>query len=98
MTRQMPARGAHAVPATGVYFNEVLMFEKPVLSVEPRPLTAAMMASEMPAAISPYSMAVAADSSARKPMSKRRKNYLLVSADQDPPGRSARSFTDKLLN
>jgi hypothetical protein len=36
-----------------------------VLILMPRLLTIAMMASEMPAAIRPYSMAVAADSSAR---------------------------------
>ena len=33
-----------------------------VFKVLPRPLTAAIMASEMPAAIRPYSMAVAPDS------------------------------------
>ena len=36
-----------------------------VLSFVPSPFTTAMMASEMPAAIRPYSMAVAPDSSAR---------------------------------
>jgi hypothetical protein len=44
-----------------VYFSEVLMFEKVVLSVEPRPFTAAMIASAIPAAIRPYSIAVAPD-------------------------------------
>jgi hypothetical protein len=37
-----------------------------VLRFVPRPLTTAMMASEMPAAIKPYSMAVAPDSSEKK--------------------------------
>ena len=45
----------------GDYFNEVLTDEKEALSVVPRLFTAAMMASEMPAAIRPYSMAVAPD-------------------------------------
>jgi hypothetical protein len=37
-----------------------------VLRFVPRPLTTAIMASEMPAAIKPYSMAVAPDSSEKK--------------------------------
>src|SRR5262245_50721692 len=37
-----------------------------VLSLEPSPCTVAIMATEMPAAISPYSIAVAPDSSFRK--------------------------------
>ncbi len=36
-----------------------------VFRLVPRPFTMAMIASEMPAAIKPYSMAVAPDSSAR---------------------------------
>src|ERR1700744_148850 len=47
------------------YFNDVLMLVNLVLRVEPRPLTTAMMARLMPAAIKPYSIAVAADSSFR---------------------------------
>jgi hypothetical protein len=47
------------------YFNDVLMVEKLVLRVEPTPLTAAMIARLMPAAIRQYSIAVAADSSAQ---------------------------------
>ena len=43
------------------YFNEVLIELKLVLSVEPRPFTAAMIASAIPAAIKPYSIAVAPD-------------------------------------
>lgn len=37
------------------------MLVKLAFNVEPRPLTAAMMASEIPAAIRPYSIAVAPD-------------------------------------
>jgi len=45
------------------YFNEVLIELNLVLRFEPRPLTTVMIASEIPAAIRPYSMAVAPDSS-----------------------------------
>ena len=48
-----------------IYFNEVLIDENLVLRCEPIPLTTAMIASEMPAAMRPYSIAVAAVSSAR---------------------------------
>src|ERR1700733_12054459 len=51
--------------AYAVYFSAVLTDVKEVLRVEPSPLTVAMMARLMPAAISPYSIAVAPDSSAR---------------------------------
>jgi hypothetical protein len=47
--------------AAGSYFNVVLIVENDVLSVEPMPLTAAMMASAIPAAIRAYSIAVAPD-------------------------------------
>ena len=43
------------------YFSELLMLLKLVFRVEPRPLTAAMIASAIPAAIRPYSIAVAPD-------------------------------------
>jgi len=43
------------------YFSEELIVEKLVFNVEPRPLTAAIMASAIPAAIKPYSIAVAPD-------------------------------------
>jgi hypothetical protein len=46
-----------------VYFNELLIEVNLSLRLVPRPLTAAIMASEIPAAISPYSIAVAPDSS-----------------------------------
>jgi hypothetical protein len=45
------------------YFSEVLIELNVVFRVEPRPLTAAMIASAIPAAISPYSIAVAPHSS-----------------------------------
>ena len=43
------------------YFNELLIEVKLVLSVVPRPFTAATIAIEIPAAIRPYSIAVAPD-------------------------------------
>jgi hypothetical protein len=48
------------------YFSEVLMATNLLLSLVPTPSTAVMMAIAMPAAISPYSIAVAPDSSAIK--------------------------------
>ena len=47
------------------YFSCVEIELKVDLSFVPRPFTTAMIATEMPAAIRPYSMAVAADSSLR---------------------------------
>jgi hypothetical protein len=47
------------VRTKAAYFKEVLIDVNLVLSLTPRPFTMAMIASEMPAAISPYSMAVA---------------------------------------
>src|SRR4051812_24492286 len=44
-----------------VYFSDVLIEVNLVFRLEPRPLTTVMIASEMPAAIRPYSMAVAPD-------------------------------------
>ena len=52
-----------AMPAANVYFNEVLIELNWVFRLLPSPLTTAMIASAIPAAISPYSMAVAPDSS-----------------------------------
>ncbi len=48
------------MPSAG-YFSDVLIDVKLVLSAVPTPLTAAMMATAMPAAIRPYSIAVAPD-------------------------------------
>src|SRR5580693_8352106 len=49
--------------APETYFNEVLIAVNLVLSLEPSPFTAVRIAREMPAAIRPYSMTVAAVSS-----------------------------------
>ena len=57
-----------------VYFNELLIEVNLSLRLVPRPLTAAIMANEIPAAISPYSIAVAPDSS-DKNFKKIRCNY-----------------------
>ena len=43
------------------YFSEVLIEVNLSFSVVPRPFTTAIIASEIPAAISPYSIAVAPD-------------------------------------
>jgi hypothetical protein len=43
------------------YFSEVLIAPNLVLRLPPMPLMAPMIASEIPAAIRPYSMAVAPD-------------------------------------
>ncbi|WP_426442923.1 hypothetical protein [Bradyrhizobium genosp. P] len=48
------------------YFSEVLIELKVVESLVPTPFTAVMMAMAMPVAINPYSIAVAAVSSAQK--------------------------------
>jgi hypothetical protein len=50
---------------TGGYFSEVLIEVNFVLRLLPRPLTATIIAMEIPAAIRPYSMAVAPDSLAK---------------------------------
>src|SRR6202021_4215816 len=59
--RQSPVRNFQLV-----YLRAVETDEKVEVSFVPRPCTTAMIATEMPAAISPYSMAVAAVSSFRK--------------------------------
>jgi hypothetical protein len=61
--RALDAPGPKMHPEMGDYFSELLMVSKFELSLLPRPLTAVMMAIEIPAAIRPYSMAVAPDSS-----------------------------------
>jgi hypothetical protein len=53
------------MPEAAVHFNEVLIELNLVLSLLPRPFTTTMIAIEIPAAISPYSMAVAPLSSRR---------------------------------
>jgi hypothetical protein len=65
--RIQPGSGSQApITVRWLHFNEELIAENLVLSFEPNPFTAAMMASEMPAAIKPYSIAVAALSSFKK--------------------------------
>jgi hypothetical protein len=62
----MPTQaGVFSTQPVRAYFNDVLIDANLVLSFEPIPLTTAIIASEMPAAMRPYSMAVAAVSSAR---------------------------------
>jgi hypothetical protein len=51
---------------TEPYFNELLILVNWVLRFVPRPLTTAIMASAIPAAIRPYSIAVAPDSLEKK--------------------------------
>ncbi len=53
------------------------MFENVPFSVEPRPFTAAMIANEMPAAMRPYSIAVAPAWSAQNVLRRFRKVRLL---------------------
>jgi hypothetical protein len=57
-------RTTRALAQVCAYFNELLIDVNLVLSFVPSPFTAAMIASAMPAAINPYSIAVAPDSSA----------------------------------
>ena len=66
---QNPSQGGAAqnfdVRTEAAYFNCDEIEEKVVLSFVPRPFTTLMIATEMPAAIRPYSMAVAPNSSAK---------------------------------
>jgi hypothetical protein len=57
---------SHVASAPNDYFSEVLMATNLLLSLVPTPSTAVMIAIAIPAAIRPYSIAVAPDSSARK--------------------------------
>src|SRR5436309_909679 len=52
----------HGAPPSLVHFNAVCTDVNVVLREEPSPVTATMIAIEMPAAIRPYSIAVAPDS------------------------------------
>src|ERR1700704_5324790 len=70
-TRKAPAlAGAFRIPFDRRYLpafaSELETFENVVLSCPPREFTTAIIATEMPAAIRPYSMAVAPDSSFAK--------------------------------
>src|ERR1700712_368280 len=58
--------GAFEAGSTVAYFSEVEIVLKLVHSWVPTPFTAVMIAIAMPAAIRPYSMAVAPDSSFTK--------------------------------
>src|SRR5947199_66889 len=58
--------GAFEAGSTVAYFSEFEIVTKLLDSLLPTPLTAVMMAIAMPAAIRPYSMAVAPDSSFTK--------------------------------
>jgi hypothetical protein len=58
-----PESGPRDGPAIDIYFSELLIEVKLVFMVPPSKLTVAIIASEMPAAIRPYSIAVAPDSS-----------------------------------
>lgn len=75
-------------PATGDYlgdyFSELFIDVNMPFRFEPRPLTIAIMARLMPAAINPYSIAVAADWSA--------KNLENVVFTFPPPGRARPDF------
>ena len=53
------------MPRNYRYFNEPLIEVNLVFSFVPRPFTTAMIASAIPAAINPYSIAVAPDWSAQ---------------------------------
>lgn len=63
--QQPPARFTTPPEGTERYLREVLIEVNFSFRLVPRPLTTAMIASEMPAAINPYSIAVAPDSSFR---------------------------------
>jgi hypothetical protein len=65
MSWARPPSRSQSFGSAAVYFNELLIEVNLVLSFVPSPFTTAIIASAMPAAISPYSMAVAPVSSAR---------------------------------
>jgi hypothetical protein len=62
---------AISVAGSDSYFSELLMEVNFVFSLAPMPFTMLMMASEMPAAIKPYSIAVAPFSSRKNSRSNR---------------------------
>src|SRR4051812_13114648 len=57
------ARASRMERRDDAYLSAVWTLVKVVFNFEPRPCTTAMIATEMPAAMRPYSMAVAPDSS-----------------------------------
>jgi hypothetical protein len=60
-----PAGARASVPRNYRYFNEALIEVNLVFSFVPRPFTTAVIASAIPAAINPHSIAVAPDWSAQ---------------------------------
>ena len=60
------SENAHQRRCSNDYFSELLIEVNMPLRLVPSPFTAAIIAIGIPAAISPYSMAVAADSSRQK--------------------------------
>src|SRR6186997_2846913 len=64
--RPRTCRGLKGELATIAYLSEVLIEVNLLNRLVPRPFTMVMIASEMPAAIRPYSIAVAPDSSFTK--------------------------------
>jgi hypothetical protein len=63
MAEAAVAGGFHqTIPGGNGYFSWVEMLVNLVFRVEPRVFTIAMIATEIPAAMRPYSMAVAPDS------------------------------------
>jgi hypothetical protein len=79
------------VPRNYRYFNESLIEVNLVFSFGPRPFTTAMIANAIPAAINPYSIAVAPDWSAQNLRAnvtmrgrRRRSDQEAVSAPQLP--------------
>jgi predicted permease len=67
----------------GDYFSELFIDVNRPFRFEPRPLTVAMIARLMPAAINPYSIAVAADWSAKNLENVVFISHLLVELDPD---------------
>ena len=57
----LPILGRNAQTNTRFYLSWVEMLENVLFNVVPRPLTTAIIATEIPAAIRPYSIAVAPD-------------------------------------
>ena len=65
-----PARGCYSQDGLADYFSELLIEPNLSFRLVPRPLTTVMIDSAIPAAISPYSIAVAAFFSAMKRLTK----------------------------
>jgi hypothetical protein len=96
VTSKVVSAGGLSLPQNG-YFSDVFRLEKDVLRVEPRPLTAAMMARLMPAAISAYSIAVAPDRFAKNRNSARFKATSWYLHRRASPGAHRQSVRDEML-